>query len=294
MSTSAAQPAPEEEKQPSFRALAPYADTLSKSVAAIVVALYVAGFLIVSLHHAHFGFTTTEPFRPRILAAGTWFFLLLAIPAVTLVETVRASEDSTGRAQFLVIACAGLNLLAYVLCPIFMDFSNEWDLPHGTPLIILIVSAAVVIALMISKKIPRAVSATLSVITVVVVILVELNVTLEHGFGPNGPAAWFNIILLLGLFRYTTWSVDKRRSIETHDVLLPGFGILLAFSLYIYPHIKASWGGGTPVPATVYFGKESPIKAGQAVSAQVVEESDQGFYLVAPKEKKRCLCRVAP
>jgi hypothetical protein len=60
--------------------LAPWADTLSKSVAAIAIALYVCGFLIFSLHHANYGFVVTSPFRPRILAAGAWFVFFTAIP----------------------------------------------------------------------------------------------------------------------------------------------------------------------------------------------------------------------
>jgi hypothetical protein len=50
--------------------------------------------------------------------------------------------------------------------------------------------------------------------------------------------------------------------------------------------LKASWGGGSPVNVTIYFSKDSPISPNKAVSAQLVEESDEGYYIVGPKETK--------
>jgi hypothetical protein len=51
-------------------------------------------------------------------------------------------------------------------------------------------------------------------------------------------------------------------------------------------HMKASWGGGAPVSVTIYFTKDSAISPNKAVSAQLIEESDEGFYIVGPKETK--------
>ncbi len=64
------------------------------------------------------------------------------------------------------------------------------------------------------------------------------------------------------------------------------FVVLLVFAQYYYPHLKASWGGGAPVSVTIYFTKDSPITPNKAVSAQLVEESDEGFYIVGPKETR--------
>jgi hypothetical protein len=58
------------------------------------------------------------------------------------------------------------------------------------------------------------------------------------------------------------------------------------FARYYYPHLTASWGGGTPVSVTIYFTKDSAISPNKAVSAQLIEESDEGFYLVGPKETR--------
>src|ERR1700688_2869382 len=71
---------PTQAKQEFLAAAAPWAETLSKAIAGIVIALYACGFLIVSLYHSRFGFVGTNPFRPRVLAAGAWFFFFTAIP----------------------------------------------------------------------------------------------------------------------------------------------------------------------------------------------------------------------
>ncbi len=63
-------------------------------------------------------------------------------------------------------------------------------------------------------------------------------------------------------------------------------GAILIFSQYVYPHLKTSWGGGTPANVTVYFSKDSFLSPNKSVRAQLIEESDEGFYIVGPKESK--------
>jgi hypothetical protein len=64
------------------------------------------------------------------------------------------------------------------------------------------------------------------------------------------------------------------------------FVVLALFAQWVYPHLKASWGGGTPANVTVYFTKDSLLSPGKAVQAQLIEEGDEGFYIVGPKESK--------
>jgi len=64
------------------------------------------------------------------------------------------------------------------------------------------------------------------------------------------------------------------------------FGSLLIFSQFVYPYLKASWAGGTLVNVTFYLSKDSPLNPSKPVQAQLIEESDEGFYIVGPKESK--------
>jgi hypothetical protein len=57
-------------------------ELVSKFAAALLFSVYAFGFLITSLHTSIYGFTTINPLRPRILAAGTWFLFFAAIPAM--------------------------------------------------------------------------------------------------------------------------------------------------------------------------------------------------------------------
>jgi len=43
---------------------------------------------------------------------------------------------------------------------------------------------------------------------------------------------------------------------------------------------------GSAADITVYFSKDSFLSPNKAVQAQLIEESDDGFYIVGPKESK--------
>jgi hypothetical protein len=107
--------------------VAPWADTFSKAIAGIAIALYASGFLIVSLYHSKFGFVGTNPFRPRVLAAGAWFVFFTAIPVSIAVRYrtyswVQFAKESAG----LWILCYGLSVpLGYIV----FDFSAWPVLP---------------------------------------------------------------------------------------------------------------------------------------------------------------------
>ena len=125
--------------------------------------------------------------------------------------------------------------------------------------------------------------ATASVLLVLFCLLYSAQTLLiAHRFGPSAVAMWFFVVLLLAISKLKNPSLG--RSWENSVLLL--LGALLVFALFYYPHIKASWGGGTPVSVTVYFTKESPISPNKAVSAQLIEESDAGFYIVGPNDTK--------
>ena len=62
--------------------------------------------------------------------------------------------------------------------------------------------------------------------------------------------------------------------------------VSLTFSRYLYPHLRASWGGGAPANVTVYFSKDSLLNPNKPIQAQLIEESSEGIYIVGPTESK--------
>ena len=95
MATTDDQPNPPvDDSRPSLAALA---ETLSKSVVLLSVAVYGCGFLITTVHHASYGFLEGDPLRPRIASAGMWFIFFLSVPIlfINLHERFKSSVDAT-------------------------------------------------------------------------------------------------------------------------------------------------------------------------------------------------------
>jgi hypothetical protein len=278
--------------KPDFlRTAAPLADTLSKSIAGIAIALYACGFLVVSLYHAKFGFVGTNPFRPRVLAAGAWFSFFTAIP-VSIAFRYRNKPWSkiANDAYPLWLAAWALSVpLSFII----FEFSSYQDYqPLGkwvlTVSILSVVAVILADILKSKKKGPQWLPALLSVPAVLYFAFYPLrNLFTNHHFDTSTVTLWFFVAFLVIKLEL---SIRSGRSLadggEWSKPLVLVFSLLLVFSLEIYPHLKASWGGGTPENVTVYFSKDSLLNPNKAVQAQLIEESDEGFYIVGPKELK--------
>jgi hypothetical protein len=62
--------------------------------------------------------------------------------------------------------------------------------------------------------------------------------------------------------------------------------LLVLFSTAYYPQIQTSWGGGAPIPAIIYFAKDSPLLPNRNVSARILDETDGGYYMIGGNDKK--------
>ncbi len=279
---------PEDNRKP-LTDLAPWADVLSKGIAAMAIALYVSGFLIVSLHHYKYGFVDTNLFRARILAAGAWFFFLSGVPifAVTRIRTQVLQMSLLQLAVFAYPYYAGCLFLTLLANP-FFSFSDysPWPGPAPHPwwwLLITIVLLGVLIFLIDWKKSPRIVTAVASVSVVLFYAHYPLrDLLVDHRFQPSAVTLWFFAVGVLSIVEVKA----RLRGGDWEKTAFLVLGALFVFAFFYYPHIKAPWGGGTPVNITVYFTKDSAVKPSQAVSAQLVDESDAGIYIVAPNETK--------
>lgn len=270
-----------------------WADPLSKGVAAIAIVVYACGFLIVSLHHSKFGFIGTSPFRPRILAAGGWFLFFLAIP---IAVATKYRDLSWGKiASNLIWFWSTLYGLSFPFS--WLVFTQEHppseDIAHSAWWRIMVIGAAALIVgmlILVIRMLQRAHPIPVAVVSVVFVLwftLFEASPMFNHKFYLGSVGLWFFGVFLLtiALFKLLSW-MNLAEGGEWSRPLWAMFFALLLFAQYYYPHIKASWGGGAPVNVTVYFTKESPISPNKAVSAQLIEESDEGFYIVGPNETR--------
>jgi hypothetical protein len=271
--------------------LAPWAESFSKGVAVVAIAVYACGFLIISLHHWKYGFIGTNPFRPRILAAGAWFFFFSAIP-ITIATRYRAlswMKLTQNLLTFYVVSAT----LSFTLSYLFFDLSAYP--PASAPLkwlwvwaIGLLLAAGILMFISSSRRFPPIVSGVVSALLVLLLTQSAIrDLFISHKFQQPALVLWFFGVIVATIVELKVRS--KRNLVEAGEWSKPLVGILailLMFARYYYPHLKASWGGGTPVSVTIYFTKDSAISPNKAVSAQLIEESDEGFYLVGPKETR--------
>jgi hypothetical protein len=150
-------------------------------------------------------------------------------------------------------------------------------------LIGIIASLALVVAINIWDRFPPRIAATISVLLTLFFTaqnVKQLFITRQFTQGAIG--FWFFGVGVVTLIELTALpkGVDWTRTLFTIC------GALLVFAHYYYPHLKSSWGGGTPVGVTVFFTKDSPIKPSQSASLQLIDESDSGFYLVVPNDNR--------
>jgi hypothetical protein len=269
--------------------LAPLAYVLSKGIVAMAIALYVSGFLIVSLHDYGYGFVETNLFRARILAAGAWFFFLIGVPIFALTR-MRMQALQMSWVQLVVfsypyyVGCLFLSLLASP----FFSFSDNSPWPGPAPhpwwwLLVTIVLLGFLIFLSDWKRSPRIVTAIASVSLVLFYAHYPArDLLVDHRFQQSAVALWFFAVGVLTIVALKA----RLRSGDWEKTAFLVLWALFVFAFFYYPHIKAPWGGGTPVNITIYFTKDSAMKPSQAVSAQLVDESDGGLYIVGPNETK--------
>jgi hypothetical protein len=79
------------------------------------------------------------------------------------------------------------------------------------------------------------------------------------------------------------WSMRDTQWAGTLAIVLVAIGI---FGRYYYPHLDSAMGGGSPVPITIYFSKDSPILPNQARPAFLIDESDAGYYVLGKEDTK--------
>ena len=262
------------------------AENLSKGIAAVAIAAYSCGFLIVSLYHSTFGFIATNPFRARILAAGAWFLFLSAIPITAALQYRNWTWQKIAENGFLIWSfCIGAS---FICLPLFEYEPTSSAYPRGAGLAAWFGVVALYAAAAIWKKFPKNLLWGVSLTYICAAVGLDVtNMVLFHGFFTSSVSVWF-----FGIIAATLIEVKLRGNAtltEPGEWAKPAGTLiimLLVFAHSYYPRIKASWGGGAPINATIFFTRDSPVKPGQSASAHVVEEADEGFYIVGPNEAK--------
>jgi hypothetical protein len=269
-------------------------DLIVKATVVLAALLYGCGFLVISIQEFKYGLVEMNPLRPKALAAGTWFLFFIAAPFALVFEQ-RALKPASSEDERWLRKRSTANLLAAVSA-LFLGtmISLPFDIgPHPEPkgpstgalFIAMTLSAAIVVADR-WKRFPHPFAVFASSAFSVLVMFCGTRDLFEYNrLSPASIALWFLVFCVVAYVEMSSRSWVLQAGNWKGTI---GAGILAlgAFASLYYPHISPSWGGGAPIPATIYFRKDSPVSTGRSVSALILDETDSGFYVIGGSDKK--------
>ena len=282
-------------------ALAPWADSISKAVAALAIGLYTCGFLIVLLHHSRYGFIGGSLFRPHMIAAGAWFCFFLAPPVAAATRYRTVPWATVARESFdlwfgsFVIGLPFTYLLFELSGVTPSIIGNPWSFLAGYPWWFIIGGMLVVAIKLLSQMLKSQLARIVEIVVSVLFSLCFLSLTIDNRtFGLGTVTTWFVVVTLVTIVWLKVWEEDLQWTFmfkldEPEEWMMPlltVFFLLLTFSYIYYPHLKAYLGGGAPVAVTIGFTKDSAISPNKALSARLIEEADEGFYILGLGESR--------
>lgn len=280
--------------QPSELDAGKIVDLIVKAAVVLAAAIYGCGFLVISLHQHSYGLAETNLLRPRVLAAGIWFLFFAALPVVMVTE---------GRGfRFPSPACerwrhsSGAALYFYTMTSFVLGFGLRliFEIPSGTestsPSTGMVALAMMLSAALIASdqfaRFPHWLVLPVSIGNCGLLMFCGgRDLFFLHRQSPASIALWFIAIsgFVASEMRMRSWKLQLGNWCQSLGISLV---ILATFSTFYYPKIKTSWGGGAPIPATIYFSKDSPLLPNRNVSAKILDETDAGYYLIGANDKR--------
>jgi len=260
--------------------------------------VYLAGFIILSVYESSFGIANFNPFRTKIIAAGVVFWCLVALPVVAIYSDFGRPVPEVPERNLSFDELAQRNRRGTITLNLFI----------GTAIMLALLSSFlfikdpgpptsefqglfVIAAILLNVKANRVVSINFTTHPQKSVILSTLSTgvviaglyILDSGFLVL-VALWF---FFVSLSVVGVWASENkiRYLFNWRRWWIP----LLLISFYtpgIYGRIEAKFGGGAPVPVTFCLGKGTVWIRSATFSASLIEETDQGFYILLPPNQK--------
>lgn len=278
-------------------------DLAARVGAVALVALYGAGFLVVSIHNAWYGIVEFGLFRTKLLSAGIVFAIFFAIP---FMETCKiyglfgiepwkpAQQIGFGSSPFwkwsakLFVFFTAAWVTSYVLRTSLLD-----DHPYLRVSGWFSVAAfgiPVVVGVSVGSGILRnKVYGTLLTVLAFAAIAI-LIIELLHG-------KEFVFATLIGWFALVGWLTHEmhtpiREPVKLVEVrwdiaVVNVVSLFTLFGGWIYPKIGVQFGGGRPSRVALQFVGVSPVDNSSKMEVWLVDETDDGYYFVrAPEDRK--------
>lgn len=271
-------------------------ETLYKGGAVIFALTYGAGFLIVSLHHATFGISQFNPLKPRIFSAGILFLFLVAISAsfTTRFKYLSRVRSLKGEPRLKITVELIFILLQFLIVCSFLAFSSiyflvsisksGWEWALGLALFVFSVAS---IYAMRSKKIERPLSC--SILGVLAFICLNMATILFTDTPHAALTYWYLFVGITTVYIEDSIRFPSGEIVGWERLVLTACGWVGIFATLVYGNVSRSWGGGESAPVSIHFSKPTPLFSGNAVNALLVEETEEGFYLIDRPESKNAV-----
>lgn len=266
-------------------------DVVSRAGAIVLVALYGAGFLVVSFSNASYGIVEFGLFRTRLLSAGIIFAIFLALPFLEASRIfglfgLRGIEFPTLTLSnqlfaFFTAAWASTFLMRFLVTKV--DFSLR-------VVLIWISFPAIASGILVAKGfrvLPRALG---SVIILMLCVGALVALILIKRWGEVGLLIWF---MLVG---WLTYQIDppirdpaRLKQVNWIFVFLSLLMVFGYFSNFLYPKVEPMLGGGRPTHVVVYFSSTSPVDNSAKMEVWLVDETDDGYYFIRTPEDHKAI-----
>lgn len=282
-------------------------DLAARVGAIALIALYGAGYLVVSIHNAWFGIVEFGLFHTKLLSAGILFAIFFAIP---FLETCKIyglfgvkpweqkflkQENSFGSSSFwkwsakLLAFFIAAWATSYILRMLLSDYdpilhlSNRWFVVLAFPLI---VSLSVAWGILRNKTVGAIF--TILAFAAIALIIIELIQSKESVFVTL--LFWF---ALAGWLTHETHTPIREPAKLIHvrwDIVIVNVvSLFTVFGGWIYRKIPFEVGGGRPSPVTLQFVGTSPVDNSTKMSVWLVDETDTGYYFVQTLEDRKAI-----
>ncbi|MGA2903065.1 MAG: hypothetical protein ABSD98_04485 [Candidatus Korobacteraceae bacterium] len=264
-------------------------EAVSKNVATLGATVYICGFLITSIYHSSYGFAETNPFRPRILAAGAWFLLFTSVPIFS-VTRFRGKDPLQWKsfAEFLYPYFVGCMFLGFPAAAVF-DLTGNGKVVaplRWWGMLGIVIALAIFVFIQSWKKTPPLVTSIVSIAFVAYFVqAVWRQMVIAGEFQIGAIPLWLFGVGVITLLELNARSGGLPEGDWTKTTI-PVLAAVFIFATFYYPHIKAAWGGGAPLTVTLFLTKDVATDLGGRASVRLLDESDQGLYVLRQNDTR--------
>jgi hypothetical protein len=287
------------EKESTLTPVTESLEFVAKFAALFLALVYAVGFVIISIHHAQFSIPEFDPLKPKIFSTGLVFFVLVATPILTAYRTfglfglrgvgfiLKSKPENADTLKFLLgvafyYAASGL---AWVIGQIFIVDITHFK-PWGTTWEFISLGCITITGFLVRAyfdKCPNTfVLATLANVALSIFVTLRFE---NHRLLIM--TLWFYIVGLGGLaYTHLLSDPSQHKTVEWERQIPILAIVLLVYGSLIYKDITPYFGGGIPVPITMYFSSKIPLTDSDSMEVQLLEQTAEGYYVLRSGDEK--------